>query len=151
VIGPRVPAVHLVEVDPICLQALERGLDLAYYPAPRVARFIQIPPTLVAHRAVELGGKHDVLASPAAECLADDFLRLPARVHVGGVDEVDPAVQGSVDDADRRVMVGLAPRAEHHRAEAQRAHVHARVSQCARIHGATLARGCAMEVRHSDR
>ena len=37
VVGPRVPAVDLVEVDPVGLEALERGLDLAHDPAPRVA------------------------------------------------------------------------------------------------------------------
>jgi hypothetical protein len=39
------------------------------------------------------------------------------RVHVGGVDEVDPDIQGFVDDADRVLVVGVADRAEHHRAE----------------------------------
>jgi hypothetical protein len=56
----------------------------------------------------------------ALEDLADDLLRLAGRVDVGGVDEVDAGVQGAVDDADGVVVVGVAPGAEHHRAEAQR-------------------------------
>jgi hypothetical protein len=39
--------------------------------------------------------------------------------YVGGVDEVDPGVQGAVDDARRVVVVGVAPGADHHRAEAE--------------------------------
>ena len=53
------------------------------------------------------------------ERLADDLLGLAVRVDVGGVDEVDPGVQRRVDDPDRLVVVGVAPRAEHHRAEAE--------------------------------
>ena len=79
------------------------------------------PPRLVgvlAHRHAELGGQHDVVAA-ALERLADDLLRLAGRVDVGGVDEVDAGVQRAVDDADRVVVVGVAPGAEHHRAEAE--------------------------------
>ena len=53
------------------------------------------------------------------ERLADDLLGLAGGVDVGGVDEVDPGVERRVDDADRVVVVGVAPGAEHHRAEAQ--------------------------------
>jgi len=61
---------HLVEVDPVGVQALERGLDLAEDPAPRVARLVGI----VAHRAVELRCQHHVVAPPAGQRLADDLL-----------------------------------------------------------------------------
>lgn len=129
-IGPRVPAVHLVEIEPVGLQALERGLDLLHDPASRVARLIGI----LAHRAVELRREHDVLAPPAAQGLADDLLGLPARVHVVGVDEVDPGIQCTVDDADARVVVGLAPGAEHHGAEAERTHADAGTTEGSLIH-----------------
>jgi len=66
-----------------------------------------------------LGGEH--LVAAAAQRLADDLLRLPSRVHVRGVDEVDSAVQRGVDDPDAVLVIGIAPRAEHHRAEAVRA------------------------------
>src|SRR5215217_6827237 len=70
------------------------------------------------------------------ECLADDLLRLPARVHVGGVDEVDPRVERTVDDPDRLVVVLVAPVAEHHGAEAERADVRAGGSESAVLHRA---------------
>ena len=98
VVGPRVPAVDLVEVDPVGLQALQRGLDLAHDPAPRVAGLVRV----VAHRAVELGGEDDVVAPVVGgQRLADDLLGLAARVDVGGVDEVDARVERPVDDPDR--------------------------------------------------
>ena len=59
-------AVDLVEVDPVGLQAAQRGLDLADDPAPRVARLVGV----VAHRAVDLRREHDVVAPP---------LRAPCR------------------------------------------------------------------------
>jgi len=86
-------------------------------------RFGQSP-----HRHEELGGQHDVVATPP-QGLPHDLLRLAARVHVGGVNDVDAAVQGMVDDPDRVVDVLVAPGAEHHRAEAQRADFHAGASE----------------------
>jgi hypothetical protein len=68
---------------------------------------------------VDLGGEHDARAVLTGESLADDLLGLALGVDVGGVDEVDARVQGSVDDPDRVVVVGVAPGAEHHGAEAQ--------------------------------
>jgi hypothetical protein len=82
---------------------------------------------------VHLGGEHHVLAA-ALEGLADDLLGLAGGVDVGGVDEVDPGVERGVDDADRLVVVGLTPGAEHHRAEAQLADRDAGASQWAVLH-----------------
>ena len=110
----RVGAVDLVEVDPVGAEAPQRVLDLGDDPAARTAAVVGV----LAHRHAELGGQHDVVAA-ALECLADDLLGLAGGVDVGGVDEVDPGIQGAVDDADRVVVVGVAPGAEHHRAEAQ--------------------------------
>ena len=59
----------------------------------------------------------DVVAA-ALESFADDLLGLALGVDVGGVDEVDAGVERAVDDADGLVVVGVAPGAEHHRAEA---------------------------------
>ena len=116
----RPRAVHLVEVDVVDLQAAQRVLDLADDPAARAARLVGV---LVVHVAVELGGQEDVVAAALAglQRLADDLLGLAAGVDVGGVDDVDAGVEGAVDDRDRLVVVGVAPRAEHHRAEGQRA------------------------------
>jgi hypothetical protein len=99
--------VHLVEVDPIGSQAPQRVLDLGDYPAARAAAHVGV----VAHRHEELGGEHDVVAA-SLERLADDLLRLAGRVDIGGVDEVDAGVERAVDDADRVVVVGVAPGAD---------------------------------------
>ena len=70
-VGVRVGAVDLVEVDVVGLQAAQRVLDRAHDPAPRVAPLVGV----VAHRAADLGGEHDVVAA-ALERLADDLLGL---------------------------------------------------------------------------
>ena len=117
-VGVRVRAVHLVQVDVVGLQPAQAVLDLADDPAARVAAHVGI----LAHLAVRLGGQHHVVPA-AAQGLADDLLRLPRRVHVRGVDEVDAAVQRGVDDPDAVLVIGVAPGAEHHRAEAVGAHL----------------------------
>ena len=119
----------LVEVDPVGAQAAEAVLHLAHDPAPRVAELVRV----VAHRAVHLGGQHHVVA-PALQRLADDLLGLAARVHVRGVDEVDPGVERAVDDRGRLVVVAFSPGPEHHRAQAERADLHAGGSEVPELH-----------------
>jgi len=67
--------------------------------------------------------------------LAGDDLALARRVDVGGVDEVDARIEGAVDDADGVVVVGVAPAAQHHVAEAQGADGHACPAEGAIAHG----------------
>ena len=85
---------------------------------------------------MHLGGEHDVVAAAAGERLADDLLRLAARVDVGGVDEVDAGVEGRVDDRDALVVVRVAPGAEHHRPEAERGDLDAGAAERAVVHRA---------------
>jgi hypothetical protein len=105
--------VDLVQVDPVRAQPPQALLHLVDDPAPRVAALVRP----VAHREVDLGGEHDVVAA-ALERLPDDLLGLAHGVHVGGVDEVDARVECGVDDPDGVVVVGVADRAEHHGAQA---------------------------------
>ena len=70
------------------LEPPQRVLDLGDDPAAGDAALVGV----LAHRAPELGGQHDVVAA-ALERLADDLLRLAGGVDVGGVDEVDPGVE----------------------------------------------------------
>ena len=137
-VGVGLGAVDLVEVDPVRLEAPQAVLDRARDPAARVAELVRI----VAHLAVELGGQHDVVALAARQGLADDLLGLAARVDVGGVDEVDPGVERGVDDPDRLVVVGVAPGAEHHGAEAEWADLDSGAAECAVFHASRL-QGCA--------
>jgi hypothetical protein len=64
----------------------------------------------------------------------------PAEEIVGGVDEVDASVEGAVDDADRVVLVVVAPRAEHHGAEGERADLHSRAAEQTVFHHSSLCR-----------
>ena len=109
-------AVHLVEVDPVGVQAPQARLDLLHDPAPRVAA----PVRALAHRPWNFVASTTSSRRPAS-ALPTISSDSPGRVDVGGVDEVDPGVERRVDDPDRLVVVGVAPRAEHHRAEAERA------------------------------
>jgi len=82
------------------------------------------------------GGEHDVGAAAAGERLPDDLFRLALRVDVRGVDEVDARVQGAVDDPHRVVVVGVAPGAEHHRPEAERADLDSGAAERSGLHAA---------------
>ena len=84
-------------------QAPQAVLDLPDDPAARVAALVRV----VAHRAVDLRREHDVVAPAAGERLADDLLRLAARVDVGGVDEVDAGVERAMDDPDASSWSGF--------------------------------------------
>src|SRR3954452_21249929 len=63
-----------------------------------------------------------------------DLLGHAAGVDVGGVDEVDPGVQRTVDDADGVGAVVVAPGAEHHRTEAHRADLDAGAAERSVLH-----------------
>jgi hypothetical protein len=139
-VGAGVVAVDLVQVDPVGVQPPQRVLDLADDPAPRVALLVGV----LAHGAMDLGGEDDVVAPAAGQRLADDLLGLALGVDVGGVDEVDPGVQGPVDDPDALVVVGVAPVAEHHRAEAELADRDTGASERAMLRGLLLAGGPAV-------
>ena len=84
-VGP----VELVEVDAVGAEAAE-------------ARFARGDDVVVRQRAgpprpeADLGGDEHVVA-PVADRGAEDLLRLPERVHVGGVDQVHAGVEGTVD------------------------------------------------------
>ena len=134
-VGMRFGAVDLVQVDPVGAEPPQRVLHRADDPAAGAA----LPVGIVAHRAVELGGEDHVVPPAAGERLADDLLGLALPVDVGGVDEVDPGVQRGVDDPDRLVVIGVAPRAEHHRAEAELAHRDTGASKFALLHAWTPA------------
>ena len=124
--------VDLVEVDPVGVEPAQALLALADDPSARVAARVRV----FAHRRVELGGEHDVVAPAAGQRLADDAFGLTRRVDVGGIDEVDAGVEGGVDDRHAVVLVLVAPGPEHHRPEAQRADGHSGSSQRSVLHAA---------------
>ena len=107
---PGVVAMALVEVDVIRAQAVERGVDLLQHLLAGEAL------VLVVHREVELCREHVGVARPRFEHVAEERLRRPERVDVGGVDEVDAGVERGVDAGPRLVVRDAAavgqPRAE---------------------------------------
>src|SRR5439155_14626966 len=104
-------------------------LDLLHDPVPAVALVVQP----LAHRAVDLRREHDRVA-PALQRLADDLLGPALAVDVGRVNEVDLGVDGVAHHADALVLVRVAPRTEHHRAQAVRADLDPRASERAVLH-----------------
>ena len=118
-IGVLIRPVDLIQVDVVRLQPAQAVLHLPDKPPPRVALHVDVP----AHRPVRLGGQHHIIPA-AAQRLPDDLLRLPRRIHIRRIDEIDPAVQGGVNDPDAILMIGITPDAEHHRAQAIGAHPH---------------------------
>ena len=130
----RIGTVDLVQVDVVGLQPAQAVLDLAHDPAPRVAPLVRV----VAHRAVDLGGEHDVVApAPAAPCRRSPRTR--PREYTSAVStKLMPASSARVDDADRVVVVAVAPGAEHHGAEAERADLDAGATERAHLHALTV-------------
>ena len=91
------------------------------------------------HLVVELGGEHHFVAPPL-ERAADDLLAAAERVLVGGVDEVDPGVERAMHHPVALALVGVAPLAEHHRAEAELADDDAGATERAVSHSSSLGR-----------
>ena len=127
--GP-VEAMDLIEVDPVGAQPAQTLLDLQHDVAARDTPIEHTARTRHEH----LGCDHRLLA-PSLECLADDLFRLPHAVAVGGVDEVDALVERAADDADAVVMVGIAPAAERHGAEAEAGNLEAAAAEASVLHG----------------
>ena len=91
-----------------------------------------------AGAGIALGRQHHILAGDAevAQRLAKHLLAAAGRIGIGGVEEVDPAVDGSLDYRVGLVLAGAAdvPEdalavAESHRAQAQRRDQQAGVPQ----------------------
>src|SRR5262249_3326087 len=88
---------------------------------------------IVAHPVAELRREDDLIAA-ILDRLTHDHLGLSATVGVGSVDEVDPGIKSTTDDAATIVMAGVAPRPDHHRAEGVFADRHAGATQDRAFH-----------------
>ena len=138
----RVEGVHLVEVDDVGLQAAEAFFAGADDVVAREADVVRAG----AHRAGALRREDQAvavaaLAHPATDDLlgaADGLERAAERIDVGGVEEVDAALDGAVEDGERRLLVALI--AEGHRAEAERRDLQAGAAERAGVHAGLI--GC---------
>ena len=124
-----VETVELVEVDVIGVESTQAVVEGTGDPSTGVALHVSIG----AHRMEHLGGEDDVLTS-AGQCSADDLLAFATRVGIGGVEEVDAAVECLVHDAHTLVMVTVAHETEHHRAEAVATHRDSGAAEHAVLH-----------------
>ena len=79
-------------------------------------------------------GCENCIPTPASQRLADDLFGLSAGVPVGRIDEVDTGFERCVDDANAVGMIGVAPGAEHHGAEAERGDFNVSGSKIAIVH-----------------
>jgi NAD(P)-dependent dehydrogenase (short-subunit alcohol dehydrogenase family) len=66
-----------------------------------------------------------------AERFARDFFALAARLHVGGVEDVEVCVPGAIDDGVAVFGAGTPP--EQHAAEAERRDLHARAAEGSKL------------------
>ena len=120
--------VLLVQVDVVGAQTAQAAVDGLAHPARARSRVQGI----VVDRRRELGGHHHLVAA-AAECPAEQLLGARAAVDVGGVEEVDPRVEGGVHDGGGPLLVAthpevVAPEPDH--ADLERpelAHLHRRL------------------------
>ena len=126
----RPGAMDLVQVDVVGAQPAEGVLDLPRDPQSGIALLVHSG----THLAVDLGGQ-DYLVPPSLQGLADDLFRRAFAIDVGRVDEVDPGVERSLDDANGVVDVRVAPGAEHHGSQAERADVHSCLAELSIFHG----------------
>ena len=119
--GVIVPLVCLEEIDPLRAESPEAPFD----------RFQH---ALAAQLAGYLGGQDKLIADRApAEPLADDLLRGPLPVHGGRIQQVDAAVDGVVEDIERRGRVDLT--SEGDAAQADRADAEVGVAELSVFHG----------------
>lgn len=86
--------VQLIEIDVIGLQAAQAVLDRGEDVAPGETSVVRPVTCLAPH----FRRQHDIVPA-TCQRLADDLLRAPPAVDVRRVDEVDPLVEGAMDDA----------------------------------------------------
>jgi hypothetical protein len=131
-----IEAMDLIEVDIIRAEALQRGVDPLHDVLARQAAGVRPRP----HRVEHLRGDHDLVApGEFLDRPAENFLAGARRINIGVVEEVDPALEGALDERARSLLVEhpLAPfrRAIGHATQAQFRHFHAGLAKAYEFHG----------------
>ena len=137
--GLPVPLVDVEQVEVVGPQPLQAVLDRAGEVEAAGAAVVGAVPG----GGPRLGGEDDVVP-PAPQDLAQDALRVPGGVQVGGVDEVHAAVQGLVDlaaglvRAEARDLLEPSAGAEGDGAQGQPGDVEAGTAESGVLHGELL-------------
>ena len=135
--------VQLVQVDDVGLQPLQAAFAGSDDVVGSDVGAAVAQPFIAAHRPGRLGGQHDARAHPGAlaQPVADETFGVAVtrragrhRVHLGGVDEVQAALQRVVEQAVRRGFINLSL-AEGHGAEADAADLQAAAAEGDGVHG----------------
>ncbi len=134
--GEGVKGVQLEEVDVIGAEPAQGRLDRMGQVMAGRADFVR------SFAGLEgcLRGDEDSVAS-ALDGLAEDFLRQPARIDIGGIEHVEPGLETDVHEPGRFGDVGAAPgvkkcalAAEGAGAKAERGHLQARAAELSVFH-----------------
>ena len=100
--GFGIPAMHLVEVDVIHLETPERGVDRREHVLAREAATVGAG----RRRIEDLGRDHHLVArDQSAQHPPGDDLARATRIHVGGVEERDAALERATHDRLRCPLV----------------------------------------------
>jgi len=87
--------VDLVEVDIVDAEPGQAAVDAVEDVLARQAAVVDV----AAHRAVDLGGEHHLVAlGELLQRLAGDPLALALGIDVGGVEEVDPGLERLLEE-----------------------------------------------------
>ena len=90
-----VPAVDLVEIDVIGSEAAQRTVDRRHDVLARQPAVVRV----VAHRVEQFRRDDDgVAVGEVADRAAENLLGDAARIHVGGVEEVDAALERALEE-----------------------------------------------------
>jgi hypothetical protein len=90
--------IHVIRAQPP--QAIVDGVkDVLARESPEVG--------IVAHRLVNLGGDHNSVAAAGeiAESPPHDLLANPDRIHIGGIEKIDPEFQSALQERPRLLLL----------------------------------------------
>jgi len=144
-VGLVVPAVDLVEVDDVHPEPVEAAGEVLFDGLPGEPGPLAGGIGLGGHTGMGPGRDDLGVAVVLREDVAEHSLGLAHRVHVGGVEEVDPEVDGSLDEFPSAFLVHhpLAPvtAPEAHTAQTDAADAHARVTEGGVLHAGPFLAG----------
>ena len=122
---------HVIHVDVITLQTAEAGLKGLHNVVPRGATVVRASP-----HGEPAFGRHHKAVPAALQRLPEGFLTAASHVGVRGVNEVDPHIQGRVENTVD-LSRGQAVRAKAIRAQAYHRHSHTSAAELTIFHSSS--------------